>query len=354
MNKNIKLSLSICAILFVILILIVGLGSALFPLLTAFLFAYLFFPIVQYFEKKGINRLYSVSILFLCSSLIFVGLVLFYVPHFISEFISFVNDLPKTAQNALTTLEKFAQSYGFEVDISKIKIKDFISSQLNNLSGQFAKDLTSSLQNIFSGTVSWIVTFLNISLIPVFFFFLILDFEKITTELYSFTPKQFQPKLNYYLKITDRVLSGYIRGQLIVCGIMGCLYALGFSIIGLKYGFLIGLLTGFLNFIPYAGPTFGFVTATLIALANYTGFGVIVGIIIVFIIVQTLEGFVITPKLVGDKVGLNSLSTILVLIIGGNLLGFLGMIIAIPTAGVLKYVLADIKRQYLQKSSNTL
>lgn len=292
--------------------------------------------------------------LFLCSSLIFAGIIVFYVPHLISEAVNFINDLPKNAEDAFITLEKFASRYGVDIDISEKKIKDFVANQLSSASGQAVKDLTSSLQNIFSSTMSWIVTFLNIALIPVFFFFLVLDFEKITAELYSFTPVKFQPKLNYYLKISDRVLSGYVRGHLIVCGIMACLYAIGFSIIGLNYGFLIGFLTGFLNFIPYAGPTFGFVTATLIALANYTGFGVILGIIIVFIIVQSLEGFIITPKLVGDKVGLNSLTTILVLIIGGNLLGFFGMIIAIPTAGILKYALSDIKKEYLQKSRNSL
>ena len=164
----------------------------------------------------------------------------------------------------------------------------------------------------------------------------------------SFVPKSFLPKLTHYLNLGNVVLSGYIRGQLMVALALSVLYATGLSMVGLKFGVLIGLLSGLISIIPYAGFSIGFVTAIVMGLAHYSGMGQIAGIITVFVVVQALEGILITPKLVGDKVGLSAFATILVLIIGGNLFGLMGMLMAIPFAAIIKSILKELKREYQQ------
>jgi len=172
------------------------------------------------------------------------------------------------------------------------------------------------------------------------------DFEKIANGLKSFVPPAYLPKLKHYAKLSNTVLSGYIRGQLMVALILGVLYAIGLSLVGLKFGLLIGLLAGLISIIPYAGFTIGFATALFVGLANFTGWGPIVGIAAVFTAVQALESTVITPNLVGDKVGLSAFATMLALIIGGNLFGLVGMIIAIPLAAIAKAILSELKEEY--------
>jgi predicted PurR-regulated permease PerM len=138
-----------------------------------------------------------------------------------------------------------------------------------------------------------------------------------------------------------------------VAGILSLLYAIGLTLIGLKFGFLIGLLSGFLSIIPYAGFTIGFTVSLLIGAANYEQLSSLFGVVAVFSVVQSLEGTLITPKLVGNKVGLSSLTTMLALIIGGNLLGIIGMLIAIPIAAILKNITLELKTEFLKLKSST-
>jgi predicted PurR-regulated permease PerM len=123
---------------------------------------------------------------------------------------------------------------------------------------------------------------------------------------------------------------------------------IGLSIVGLKFGFIIGLLAGLVSIIPYAGFSLGFLASITMALANYSGPNLLIGIVVIFVVVQVLEGLVITPKLVGDKVGLSAFITMLALIIGGNLFGLVGMIIAIPCAAIIKSLISDLKREYVE------
>ena len=131
-----------------------------------------------------------------------------------------------------------------------------------------------------------------------------------------------------------------------VCLAMGILYAIGFSILGIKFGFILGLSTGMLCLIPYVGPLIGAVASVILALSQQLGIPALLGLALVFVVVQLVEGFLLTPKLVGNKVGLSEFATMLALIIGGNLLGFMGMILAIPLAAILKSAIIELKSEY--------
>lgn len=346
MNKSLKAALVVISIIAFLTIGVIGLGDALVPLFISFVLSYLLFPLVKKLESKGFKRNYSVitvvSIFFVIVSLA-IALI---VPSLVSDAKDFITDLPQTSSKALRKVEATLPRFGYEVDLSKNSIANFLEENITSFSKTLFKGITRGLKSSFSGAIKWLLAILNLFLIPLFFFYLVNDFEKISNEIKSFIPTRLRPKLSHYLKLTNSILSGYIRGQLVVALALGILYSFGLSILGLKFGILIGLFSGLICIIPYAGFSLGLLAALITALANDASMGTIIGVFVVFGIVQILEGFIITPKVVGDKVGLGPLATVLALIVGGNLLGLIGMLIAIPVTAVAKSLIKELKLEY--------
>ena len=343
-----KPAVVVISLLLILFIGLWGLGSALSPLILSFGLAYLVYPLVQKLEEKGVGRNYSVPALFaviVLFSLIVIALIL---PGLISDGRSFLRELPNNSAIALHKVETVATEMGYQIDLSRDSIVAYMKEHVSGLSAGVLKNISSGIQSSFTGVSNWLIGILNLFLIPLFFFYVINDYEKLSDEVKSFIPLSARPKLAQYFSLSNTVLSGYIRGQLMVALALGVLYAVGLSVVGLKFGFLIGILSGFISIIPYAGFSIGFLAALVVAIANYTGVGQIIGIVLVFVTVQALEGIVITPKLVGDKVGLSAFATMLVLIIGGNLFGLVGMLAAIPVAAIVKSILSELKTEYQQ------
>ncbi len=339
-------SLVIAALLGFLWIIVVGLGTALTPLVVAFCLAYLLFPLIRKIELLGVKRHFTVVGVFVFISLFSVLLAVSIVPDLITDSLNFVREMPQTAASFIDRIEDFASDYGYEVQINKETVKTFVIEHTSEISSTLLKGVTGAFKGLFSNAFHWLLAILNLFLIPLFFFYVINDYEAISASFKFFIPPSIRPKINRYLKLTNDVLSGYIRGQLLVAGLLSLLYGLGLTIVGLKFGFLIGFVSGLLSIIPYAGFTIGFLTSLVVGLSHYSGLGPIIGIIAVFTIVQALEGTVITPRLVGNKVGLSALATMLALIIGGNLLGLGGMLIAIPLTAVLKNLIVELKKEY--------
>jgi predicted PurR-regulated permease PerM len=347
-DKPIKSILVVASLLVLTAIAIKGLGDALTPLLISFAISYLIFPLITKLELKGIKRSYAVPSVFI-ALLMTTGLLLALVlPSLISDTQVFLKELPSSSSKAIKKIETVTSNFGYKIDLSKDSVSSYIKGHISEFSGGLLKGVTEGLKSSFSGLAKWLIAILNLFLIPLFFFYVINDYEKISKEIKSFIPKSIQPKLAHYYDLSNEVMNGYIRGQFMVALALAVLYSLGLYLVGLRFGILIGLFSGLISIIPYAGFSLGFLTAIIIALANYTGLGSIVGIATVFIIVQTLEGVIITPKLVGDKVGLSSLATMLALIIGGNLFGLVGMLAAIPIAAICKTLVKDLKAEYQQ------
>jgi len=346
MNMNARSVLIILSLLILLSLITFGLGDALFPLIFSFGMAYLLFPLIKKIEGIGVKRIYAVSGVLAIASIFIVLTLILIAPKLISDSKDFFHELPQNASKSIEKIESIVSRFGFDIEISREGLKTFIYEHTSDISGDLVKRVSSTVKGLFSNILNWLLGLLNLFLIPLFFFYLINDFENILNGMKSLIPQSFQPKLAHYMKLSNQVLSGYIRGQLIVAGLLGILYGVGLTVVGLRFGLLIGLISGFISIIPYAGLTIGFVAAMMIGFANFTGMDTIFGIIIVFVTVQVLEGVVITPKLVGDKVGLSALVTILALIIGGNLFGLLGMVIAIPAAAVIKSIFIDLLEEY--------
>ena len=347
MNKRVTSIAALVLLAFLAWALVYGLGETLGPLMIAFALSYLLFPAIRWLERHGIKRHTAVIAVFLAGIIFIVTLSLLVIPGLIADARSFVKDLPHNIALAADKLVQLAQRFNVELDLSKEGILVFVRDHISAVSTDMVMNVFGVTKGIFSGLSQWLLALLNLFLIPLFFFYVIDDYEKISNECSTLVPDKFRPILGRYMEITNRVLSGYLRGQFIVAGLLGLLYGIGLSIVGLRFGFLIGLLSGLISIIPYAGLTIGFSVAIMMALANYSGISSLIGVVVVYVVVQVLEGFVITPKLVGDKVGLSAFATMLALIIGGNLFGLLGMLLAIPMAAIIKAVIADLKKLYL-------
>lgn len=345
-NISRKSLLAVAAVAILAGLALVGLGNALIPLLIAFVLAYLLFPVILQLERKGFKRQYSVPMVLLVILIVAAGAIALIVPGLVSDAGKFLQELPQISSQAIEKLEKLTVTLGFPLELSRQEVSEFVLAQVSDLSTESIRAFTLSLRGAFSDLLDWALTLLSFFLLPLFFFYVINDYERITREIQSLFPQGMQPVLERYARECDKVLSGYIRGQLCVAGILGVLYGIGLSLTGLRFGFLIGITTGVLSIVPYAGFTFGFVTALMVALANFDGPATVAGVVAVFLVVQLADGLFITPRMVGNQVGLSSLATLLALIVFGNLLGLVGMFLAIPAAAMVKFLVKDLKEEY--------
>ena len=315
---------------------IYSLGLAIYPLLISFGFAYFFFPLLKALESRKIPRQVSVLCVFIFSTLATVGLLALAIPKIADESIQFFQELPALTDRLLVQVEDLAKEYGLQFHYSSKQLSQMILGSISQISAGMLQKVTSSLTGFFGSIFQFILVLINLALIPLFFFYMIGSYEKIIALIRRWIPIECPERLQRYIDDSDEVLSGYLRGQLLVGLILGIMYSVGLSWVGVPFGLLIGALTGLLSIIPYVGALFGFFSSLLLVLANWNGPQTLLGLLAVFAVVQGLEGTVITPRLVGNKVGLPPLVTMLALIIGGNLLGLVGMLFAIPIAAFLK------------------
>lgn len=323
-----------------------GLGDALLPLSVAFISAYLVLPIVNKLQKKGLSRTTATIILIIVFLVPSAILFLLSISYITSNTIQFLSDLPNLVSGLWDNTSDFLKETGIaslsnnEKNLILEQIKNgFNPSALKNLS-------VNLLKYSFSGLAQIIATVVNLALIPMFFFYVLVDFEKHLKDINSLIPKHWQKKKDRYLDLMNNVFSGYIRGQLLVVACLTVIYSLGLLTIGAPHAMVIGLISGLLSIVPYLGLILGMTIALAVGMSVDFSLIMAIKIGLVYGIAQSLEGFVITPKIVGDKVGLTSFETVLALIVGGNLLGFSGLLFAIPAFAIIKKVIGDIKTQY--------
>lgn len=347
---TLKSAAALAAAIILTILTLIGLGDTLLPLLFSFVVAYLCFPFVKRLEDRGIPRNLSVIGIIAVFFFTIVALILLVLPSVIVEASNFFSELPENVDKAIAKIKQVVAEQGYKLEVSEqISIREYVQSHRDSWIDSASKAVGRFIKGAFTGVVGWIIAVLNLFLIPLFFFYLMVDFEQFRAALRDTLPKEWNIRIRRYVELSNTVLSGYLRGQVMVALILGCLYGTGLTLIGLRYGFLIGFVSGLISIIPYAGFIMGFTTATIVAIANSAGsWQMVAGVAAVFLVVQAAEGSFITPKLVGDKVGLNSLTTILALIIGGNLMGIVGMLIAIPVAAIIKVFIGEIKKYVWQ------
>jgi predicted PurR-regulated permease PerM len=251
-------------------------------------------------------------------------------PEYISSFYGFL----------LSIVERFDRLIP-QVEFAEIKAS--VAPEVLGL-GKWIKVL---LTNIISNTFALINMITLLLKLPVVLYFLLKDWDAMREKIYSWLPKKKSQLIKECLSEMDKTISGYLRGQAMVCLILACLYAIGLWIAGLEFGILIGIITGVLSFIPYVGAFTGFVISMIAAIYQFNDWQSIAMVAVAFGTVQVLEGAFLTPKIIGGKVGLHPLWIIFAILAGGFLLGFVGVLIAVPLAAMIGVLVRYGVKAYL-------
>ncbi len=345
-NHSLKDYVIPALILFLIVFFIYGLGSSLVPLAFSWFLAYASLPLVKKIQNKGCSRSVAASLVLGAVTLVILLLGFLIIPPLVADIQAAVLAAPQSISVVLEKLDVFFSNYDIRIPYQKESLIEFAKQYSTKLSSGLLNSASDVVRNSILNTASAILLVLNLFLIPIFFVYLVTDYENLIRRLESLVPLSWRPYVYSYGEKANRILSGYIRGQMLVCLILGVLYSLGLLIVGLKFALVIGFLTGFFSIIPYVGYTFGFAAALITTFANFESWGQVVGVIIAYSLVQMLESFVITPRIVGNKVGLSSFEAIISLIVLGNLLGFIGLFLAIPVGALVKTALIDLLAEY--------
>ncbi|MBW0157436.1 AI-2E family transporter [Sedimentimonas flavescens] len=318
-----------------------GLGDVILPFIVGGAIAYFMDPLADRLERLGLSRAASTSTIALVATLIFVILALAVVPAMIRQLTQLVGIAPEVArrlQSFLTTTFPSLMEEGSVINETLASLGQAVKAR----GGELATGVLSSAM----GVVNFVVF---IVVVPVVAFYMLLDWDNMVAKIDSWLPLDHAPTVRKLAHEIDKVLSGFVRGQISVCLILGAFYSISLMLAGLNFGLIAGAIAGGLTFIPYVGALVGGVLAIGLALFQFWGDWMSIGIVAaIFAAGQFLEGNLITPKLVGSSVGLHPLWLIFALSAFGTLFGFVGMLVAVPVAAMIGVVTRFVLERYLE------
>lgn len=324
------------------------LSSAVFlQLFIAFALAYILNPTVEFLERHSIRRSYGILIVFCLAVLVCGGFALFLVVSISGELSSIQLNLPEYVRHLYDITPTPVKGYlGIETaDKLALRLNELLQ-QARGAAPDLLKPVMAFLQKALSSTVGVLLTLLGYLIIPVYLFYLLFDLPRLKAFIESYIPERFLPVYATKLAEIDAVLSGFVRGQLSVCAILAVLYSIGLYVIGIDLAIAIGTLAGITFIIPYVGTIIGICLSVVMALLKFNDILHPLLCLGWFGFVQLLEGSFITPKIVGDTVGLHPLVAIVALLIGGQLFGIMGMLLAVPVTAVTQVFLRSLSDYY--------
>lgn len=326
-------------VLAVILLLLRVLRAALTPLAAAFVLAYLLDPVIDRFERRGLRRGAAILGLLVVFGAGVTSLLFFVLPRLITEATALAGALPNYLDSVTQTLiPRLEARFGLSVPASVTEAVDKIRAGEIPLPFESFAGLVREALTYLTGTMASLVGLL---MIPILTFYALIDFDKIVERMGEWVPPRNRPYVYDKARLINGLISSFLRGQVVIALILGGLYAVGFSVIGIDLAVSVGMAAGALSIIPYVGSAFALVAGLLLALLKFGGDPHLLYVVGWYAFVQTLEGLVITPKVQGESIGLHPAVVIIALLIGGDLFGLLGLLIAVPVAAVVKVLIAE-------------
>ncbi|HVG22269.1 MAG TPA: AI-2E family transporter [Blastocatellia bacterium] len=333
---------AILAILLLDLLYILG-SVAIVPVLASFAIAYILNPLAYQIEKRGVSRALSAFAALSIVTLIIGGFLMFVIPDLWNQSVTAGQKVmtymtPENARRQRAALRRY-------------------SPLLDRLTGERVEQFISDPASVIGSPATWFAgglsdflttasTLLDLFIIPFFVYYILVDFSSWRDSLEDLIPQRFRDPFSRLFDEVGRILESYVRGQLLIAMLMGAMYAVGFVALGVPAWAGIATLAGFLNMIPYVGTISGMILATGFTLADGGGFWRISGVLGVFAAVQSIEGYYLTPRILGGRLSLHPMAVFLGLLIGGKLYGFLGIILAVPTIAVAKVFLKFFRELY--------
>lgn len=327
------------------------LSPMLMPFAFAGMLAYMGDPLAHRLQRLGLGRTLAVTIVFVVLLLLTIGALLLLIPLISRQVDNLVQNLPRYVDWVRNTAMPWLQAKlhldprAFDTGELMAQLKEHIGSIGGAASAVLGEISRSSL-----GVVLWLT---NLVLIPVVAFYLLRDWDRLVSWIDRMLPRSIEPTIAHLAREADSVLGAFVRGQLLVMLALGIFYGAALTIMGLSVGPLIGMVAGLLSFVPYLGFIVGFGSALIAALVQYGDWNHVLLVVGIFTAGQLLEGYVLVPRLVGEKIGLHPVAVIFSVLAGGYLFGFLGVLLALPAASVILVVLRYLTERYRQSDLYT-
>ena len=339
------------AITGVFLLMLWFLAPVLAPFIVASVLAYALTPLVDRLDAAfhgRMPRVLAVVLVELLFVLLALGLVLMIVPILVKELPLMRDQLPVLLDQINTSLQPLLRKMGVKLSLDLPSIKAFVMTYLN---ANFEDTLGSVLASVKIGGSAAMAVLGNAVLIPVALFYLLMEWEHFMKSLRTLIPPRLRAASDSFLKESDQVLGEYLRGQLVVMGVLAVFYSAGLALFGLDLALPIGAFTGLAVFVPYLGFGLGMVLALLAGLLEFSSSGGVAQAVLMVAVVyglgQLVESFFLTPRLVGERIGLHPLAVIFSLLAFGQLFGFIGILVALPVSAVLLVAMRRVRSGYL-------
>jgi predicted PurR-regulated permease PerM len=322
------------------------LRDVLTPIFLAFSLAYLLDPLVDRLEAWKVPRPAGIAIVLigvLGAVALFLGLV---VPGIAADVAGVIRELPTQLAALWARLMPWLEQRGIEVPHSTAEWIERLNALASEAASTILAPAGNALGSLLGGTLSVLGSVAAALVVVVLAVYLLNDFDRITAGRKELIPLRWRGTVTHYARDIDQMLSHFLRGQLTVMAILAVLYGGAYALLGVRLAVPIGIIAGILNFIPYLGSGFALVAGLLMSLLDGWHFWQLIGVVLAYTAVQTLEGFVITPRIVGHTVGLSEIWVLVALFVGAELFGFLGVLLAVPAAAVVKIFVAPALRYY--------
>ena len=317
------------------------------PFVAAFLIAYLFSPLVNVLHRIGLARWLSISIVFIGIGVV-VTLVMWYLVPLVWQQLMYARDSIPAGIHWInyTFLPWLSDSFNLvpmEIDTDQISsvVMDYVQTNYS------ADSIQAMLLKLAQSGLNFIQIGGTIVLIPIIAFYFLLDWDRMLDSLRRLIPRPYEKTTLTIVSECHSVLGAFVKGQFLVMVLLGVVYAVGLQLIGLEIGLIIGMVAGLCSIIPYLGFAVGIIAAVI---ATFFQFGIdwwqLVLVGIVFMVGQAVEGYILQPFLLGDKIGLSPVAVVFAVLAGAQLAGFLGMLIALPVAAVIVVLLRHIREYY--------
>ncbi|WP_420348683.1 AI-2E family transporter [Pelagibius sp.] len=337
-------------LLVVVLACVYLLRSVLLPFVAGMAVAYLLDPVCDRLEKWKLSRTWATAIVTVAFLMICVIILLILVPAIVGQIATLIERAP-------VYVSAIQREIGELIAMLKDRLAPETLDRLREALGGSADRLVSWLTQLLGGLISGGVAFFNflalLVITPVVAFYLLRDWDRIVDQADDVLPRKHLETIRGLAREVDQTLAGFLRGQGMVCVLLAVFYAVGLTLVGLDFGLVVGLVAGSLSFIPYVGSLVGLFLSVGLALVQFDSLFDVAIVAAIFFVGQAIEGNFLTPKLVGEKVGLHPVWVMFALLAGGALFGFVGVLLAVPVAAIVGVGVRFAVSQYLRSDLYT-
>jgi predicted PurR-regulated permease PerM len=330
----------------VFLLLLWLLNDILLPFVVGVVVAYFLDPVVVRLQRLGMSRTWATTSVTVLAVLIAVGVATAILPPLFSQLQSLVLSFPDYTVKLAARITPLIDPIRERLNLPPLSLHE-LQAELTQRAGQVLSVAGAVAGKLAQGGLAFFNLLALLFLTPVVTFYLLRDWERLVDAIDGALPRDNADTIRKLAHESNAAIAGYVRGQALVCISLGSIYAIGLSLVGLKFGLVIGLIAGAISFIPFVGTFVGAVMALGMALVQFPPDWIgVVKVAVVFLVGQMLEGNVLSPKLVGDRVGLHPVWIMFALLAGGALFGFVGVLIAVPVAAVVGVLVRHLISRY--------